>query len=303
MHPICFGLGLLACCLMPPALPAQQDLSEATVTPVRLTSRLHVLHGPGGNVGVSSGPDGIFLIDDQFAPVTDKIRAAIATFDSGAIRFVLNTHWHGDHTGGNENLGSSGTIIVAQDEVRTRMSTEQFLEAFNQRYPASPAAALPVVTFSESVTFHLNGETIYAFHVPAAHTDGDAVIYFRKDNVIHGGDAFFNGIYPFIDVGSGGSVDGVIAAADRMLSVSNDSTRFIPGHGPVASRADLTAFRAMLAAVQDRVKAAVGRGESLAQVQAARPTAEFDAAWGKGFLPPDQFVAIVYASARKTAGR
>jgi glyoxylase-like metal-dependent hydrolase (beta-lactamase superfamily II) len=255
-----------------------------------------MLAGPGGNIGVSSGPDGVFLVDDQFAPVTEKVRAAIATFDQGSIRFVLNTHWHGDHTGGNENLGQSGTIIVAQDKVRTRMSTEQFIASLNERIPASPKAALPVVTFSESATFFLNDEEIHAFHVSGAHTDGDAMVHFRRQNVIHTGDIYFNGFYPFFDISTGGSIDGMLTAVDQILSLANDSTRIIPGHGPLAARADVARYRAMLATIRDRVRLAVRRGDTLEQVQQAGPSAEFDPQWGKGFLTPAQFIAIVYAS-------
>ena len=162
------------------------------------------------------GPDGVFLIDDQYAPLTDKIKAAIATVSDKPVRFVLNTHWHGDHTGGNENLGQAGALIVAHDNVRVRMSVEQFREAFGQKVPAAPKAALPVVTFNDTVTFHLNDQEIHAFHVAPAHTDGDTVIHFRTADVIHTGDVFFNGLYPFIDVGSGGG----IGAASRRPSAS-----------------------------------------------------------------------------------
>lgn len=296
-------LALLALVGLTPLLHAQEDLSKAAVTPVRITDHLHLLVGPGGNIGVSSGADGVFLIDDQFAPVTEKIRSAIATFDTGTIRFVLNTHWHGDHTGGNENLGRAGTVIVAQDNVRTRMSADQFLAELNERIPASPKAALPIVTFSEAVTFYLNDEEIYAFHVLPAHTDGDAIVLFRRQNVIHTGDTFFNGFYPFIDVSTGGSINGMIAAADRVLTMANDSTRIIPGHGPLANRGDLVAYREMLTTIRDRVRAAVRRGETVEQVQRATLSSQFDASWGKGFLNPEQFIGIVYASLKKDEGQ
>ena len=289
-------LALVSLAALPSVLHAQDDLAKATVTAVRITDRLHMLVGPGGNIGVSSGPEGVFLVDDQYAPVTEKVRAAIAAFDQGAIRFVLNTHWHDDHTGGNENLGQRGTIIVAHDKVRTRMSAEQFIASLNARIPPSPEAALPIVTFSESATFFLNDEEIHAFHVAGAHTDGDAVVHFRRQNVIHTGDTYFNGFYPFIDVSTGGSIDGMIAAADQILALANDSTGIIPGHGPLAARADLARYRSMLATIRDRVRLAVRRGDTLEQVQQARPSAEFDPQWGKGFLTPDQFIAIVYTS-------
>ena len=281
---------------LPLTANAQPDLSKVEVTATKLADGLHVLFGAGGNIGVSAGKDGVFLIDDQYAPMTAKIRAAVAQITNQPIRFVLNTHWHGDHTGGNENLGGSGSIIVAHDNVRKRMSVEQFIEAFNERVPAAPAAALPVVTYADSVSFHLNGEEIHCFHLPPAHTDGDSVVHFKKANVIHMGDLFFNGLYPFIDASAGGNVDGMIGAADRVLEMANDATQIIPGHGPMAKKGDLKTFRDMLAGVRDKMKPLITAGKTLAEVQATKPTQAFDEKWGKGFLKPEQFVAVAYAA-------
>jgi glyoxylase-like metal-dependent hydrolase (beta-lactamase superfamily II) len=255
-----------------------------------------MLEGAGGNIGVSAGQDGQFMIDDQYAGMTENIRKALAALGPQPLRFLVNTHWHGDHTGGNENFSKTGAVIVAQDNVRKRMSTEQFIKLFDTHVPAAPAIALPVITFSESVSFHLNGDDIDVVHVAPAHTDGDSIVYFRKANVIHAGDTFFNGMYPFIDVSSGGSINGQIAAAERILGMGDEHTRIIPGHGPLADRAALRAYRDMLAKVRDRVAPLAKAGKSLDQVLAAKPTAEFDASWGKGFLKPEQFVAIVYSS-------
>jgi glyoxylase-like metal-dependent hydrolase (beta-lactamase superfamily II) len=277
-------------------LHAQQDFSKVEVTSTKLGEGVYVLFGAGGNIGVSSGSDGVVLIDDQYAPLSRKIRAAVALISDKPIRFVLNTHWHGDHSGGNENLAGSGALIVAHENVRKRMSVEQFLEAFGQKVPASPALALPVVTYAESVSLNLNGDELQAFHVPPAHTDGDSIVHFRKANVIHMGDTFFNGLYPFIDASTGGSLEGMIGAADKVLGLANDSTQIIPGHGPMAKKADLKAFRDMLASVRDKVKPLVAAGKTLAEVQAAKPTLAFDATWGGGFLKPEQFVAVAYAS-------
>ncbi len=292
--PSCLAVALLLLPVRPTS--AQQDFSKTEITATRLGEGVHVLFGAGGNIGVSTGKDGVFLIDDQYAPLTARIRAAVAKISDKPIRFVLNTHWHGDHTGGNENLGGAGAIIVAHENVRKRMSVEQFMEAFGQKVPPSPEAALPVVTYAESVSFHLNGDEIHCFHLPPAHTDGDSVVHFKKANVIHMGDLFFNGLYPFIDAGTGGSLEGMIGSADRILSLANDSTQIIPGHGPMAKKADLKVFRDMLAGVRDKMKPLVMAGKTLSEVQAAKPTQAFDPAWGKGFLSPEQFVAVAYAS-------
>ena len=292
--PVCLAVAVLS---QPAVAHAQQqDFSKVEVTSTKLAEGVYVLFGSGGNIGVSSGNDGVVLIDDQYAPLTRKIRAAVALISDKPIRFVLNTHWHGDHSGGNENLGGSGALIVAHENVRKRMSVEQFLEAFGQKVPASPVVALPVVTYAESVSLNLNGDELQAFHVPPAHTDGDSIIHFRKANVIHMGDTFFNGLYPFIDASTGGSLEGMIAAADRVLGIANDATQIIPGHGPMAKKADLKTFRDMLSGVRDKMKPLVAAGKTLAEVQAAKPTQAFDEVWGKGFLKPEQFVAVAYAS-------
>ncbi|MBA3340775.1 MAG: MBL fold metallo-hydrolase [Gemmatimonadaceae bacterium] len=284
------------------AAHAQPDLSQATVKITPVAAGVYMLEGGGGNLGLSVGNDDAFLVDDQYAPMTPKIRAAIATVTQKPVRFLLNTHWHGDHTGGNENMTGAGAIIVAHENVRRRMGTEQFLEAFNERVPASAGAALPIVTFSETITFHVNGDSVKAVHLRNGHTDGDAIIIFQKANVIHMGDLFFNGMYPFIDVSSGGSVRGTLAAANHALSISNAQTRFIPGHGPLATRDDLIRYRDALRTITDRVARLVAQRRTLAQVVAAKPSADLDAKWGNGFLKPDQFVSIVYSSLA-TSGR
>jgi glyoxylase-like metal-dependent hydrolase (beta-lactamase superfamily II) len=259
-----------------------------------------MLVGQGGNIGLSVGDDGAFLVDDQYAPLTDRIQAAVAALTEAPVRFVVNTHWHGDHTGGNENLGKGGALIVAHDNVRKRLASDQFIEAFNREFPASPKVALPVVTFNDTVTFHVNGQTVQAFHVEPAHTDGDSAVWFQEADVLHTGDLFFNGFYPFIDVGSGGSVDGMIAAADRLLGMIGEHTKLIPGHGPAGNRADYVAFRDMLEGVRDAVAPLVAAGKSLEEVQAANPLAPFDETWGQGFLNSETFTGIVYASLKKT---
>lgn len=290
---------LLALAWLPLAAVAQQDMSKVRVSTQKLGAHTYMLTGAGGNLGVSAGPDGVFVIDDQFAPLTPKIKAALAKLSRQPVRFVLNTHWHFDHTGGNENFAKSGAVIVAHDNVRKRMASDQFIELLGMPIKASPHKALPVVTFPNELRFHLNGEEVHAFHVAAGHTDGDAIVHFRGSNVIHLGDIFFNKLYPFIDSSSGGSVDGVLAAVDKVLALADDSTKLIPGHGPLASKADLKVYREMLSTVAERVRAQVGEGKTLEQVQASKPTAEFDAAWGKGFLPPAKFVEMLWKGMQK----
>jgi glyoxylase-like metal-dependent hydrolase (beta-lactamase superfamily II) len=263
-----------------------------------------MLQGAGGNIGACVGEDGVFLIDDQFAPLTEKIRAAISKISKREIRFLINTHWHYDHVGGNEKLGEAGTVILAHDNVRYRLSTEQFIRFFNKKIPPYPKAALPIITFSKDLTFHLNGEEIYFFHVKHAHTDGDAVVYFKRSNVIHTGDIYFAGYYPFIDLSSGGAVDGMIEATRHILSIIDDKTKIIPGHGPMSSKADFFAYLEMLVTIRARMEKHIQSGKTLADIQALAPSKEFDSAWGDGFLSPEKFVQILYDDlSRKTNQR
>ena len=288
---------VLALAATAPALAQQQtDYSKVEIKSEKVAEGLYVLTGQGGNIGLSAGASGSLVIDDQYAQLSEKILAAIKTLTPGPVRFVVNTHWHGDHTGGNENMGKAGAILVAHENVRRRMSTEQFMALMGRKIEASPEAALPVVTFAEGVTFFWNGDEVRVFHVAPAHTDGDSVIQFVKADVVHMGDTFFNGAYPFIDTSSGGRVDGVIAAADRVLSAVTDKTRIIPGHGPVASKADLQAYRDTVKAVRDAVAKLKAEGKTKEAVVAAKPSAAYDAKWGQGFIKPDAFVGIVFDS-------
>ncbi|MDH4001054.1 MAG: MBL fold metallo-hydrolase [Xanthomonadales bacterium] len=291
-------LGILLLTLSCP-LPAQfEDVSIKTVP---VGGAVYMMEGRGGNLGVMTGPDGVLLIDDQYAPLTAKILAAIAEIDDGPIRFVLNTHWHFDHTGGNEELGGMGAVIVSQDNARQRMSTDQFMQVIDRNIPALPPAALPVVTFNDRVTFHFNGEAVVAYHAAHAHTDGDIIIHFPQSNVIHMGDIFFNKTYPLIDLDSGGTAQGMIAAVQSALGLCHSDTRVIPGHGPLANCADLETYGQMLADVTDRVRELMGRGMTLEEVVAARPNAKLDEELGGGFIKPDRFLEFIYRSLSEAA--
>jgi cyclase len=291
--------GIVAATLFAGAAYAQDDMSKVEIKTEKLSDHVYMMTGSGGNLGVSVGDDGVFLIDSQFAALTPKIQAAIASLSPKPVRFMLNTHWHFDHTGGNENLGKAGAVIVAQENVRKRMSSEGFIAFLGMKTQASPAIALPVVTFTRDASFHLNGEDIRASHAPNAHTDGDTVVHFTKSNVTHMGDTFFNGMYPFIDTSSGGSIAGVLAAVDRELKTAGDNSKIIPGHGPLGTKADLKAYRDMLATVSGRVSSQIKQGKKLEEVVASKPTAQYDAKWGKGFLPPDKFVEMLYGNLKK----
>jgi len=294
---IAFGLLL--------ASPAQAqnppDMSQVTVKVVPVAANVYMLEGMGGNIGLSVGKDDAFIIDDQYAPLSEKIKAAVATVTPKPVRFVINTHWHFDHVGGNEAMAGSGAIIFAHENTRRRMSTEQFIQAFNMKVPASPTAALPVITFSDTITFYTNDDTVRTFHVANAHTDGDAIIFFIRANVVHMGDTFFNGRYPLIDVSSGGSLHGMIAAANQGLAMTNAETRFIPGHGPLATRADLVRYRDMLVAVRDRVGKLIAQHRTLKQILDAKLLADLDAKWGNGNIKADQFLTIIYGSLTQPA--
>ena len=270
----------------------ETDWASVEIRTVPVAPGVYVLMGRGGNIGLSVGADGAFLIDDQFAPLTEKIRAAVGAVTPEPVRFVLNTHWHGDHTGGNENMGSAGALIVAHDNVRRRMNPADFRDLVGRSNQAPPRA-LPVVTFSDEINFHWNGEHLHVFHAARAHTDGDAVILFTRANVVHMGDLFFNGRYPFIDLESGGGVQGVIDAADAVLALARPDTKIIPGHGDLAGPAELRAYRDMIASVRDQVSRLKSQGMTEDQVVAASPTQAFDAVWGQN---AERFVRAVYRS-------
>ncbi len=269
--------------LFPLVLPvsgfAQRDFSEVEVVPHHVSGNYYYLEGAGGNIGVSIGDDGVIMIDDQFAPLTDRILAAIRALSDAPIRFVINTHVHGDHTGGNENLGNMGLLILARDEVRVRLAEQM------------PEAALPVLTYSESISIHLNDDEVTTIPAPPSHTDGDSYIYFRNADVIHAGDVFRTVAFPVIDRNNGGTLNGTIDALAILIGMSGPDTKIVPGHGAVSTRQDVMEFRDMVLDVKARVESLVAQGMSYEQVAAARPTAPYEARWGD----PERFLTAVYA--------
>ncbi|MEO7456877.1 MAG: MBL fold metallo-hydrolase [Gemmatimonadaceae bacterium] len=272
------------------------DYSKVVVSTTSLRSGVYMLQGAGSNVVVSVGNDGAFVVDDEFAPLSDRLLAAARKVRDVPVRYVANTHWHSDHTGGNANMVRAGATIIAHENVRRRMTTRQVIEIEHDTTPASPASALPTRTFARRSGMRFNGDSIVLLHVPRAHTDGDAIVVFRTANVIATGDIWLNGSYPYIDVSTGGSLAGTIAAVDRVLALSNDSTKLVPGHGDVGTRRQLREYRHMLVSLRDRVAPLVARGMTIEQVIAAKPLASLDARWGQSFIPSELALRIVYAN-------
>jgi glyoxylase-like metal-dependent hydrolase (beta-lactamase superfamily II) len=277
--------------------PQQPPKFDLEIKTSRLSDQLYLLDGGGGNVLAFVWDDGVLIVDDKIAPVSAELKAAIAAITPKPIRFVVNTHWHPDHRGGNAALAADGAVVVAQENVRRRMSVDGFVGVFGRKQPASPPAALPVVTFTRDVTFHLGGEEISVVHVDAAHTDGDVFVRFRKANALHLGDCYLNGSYPVIDYTNGGTYAGTIAAADIALGMSNAETRIIPGHGAISNAGELRTWRDMLAAVFDRVKVLARAGKSLDQVKRERPTAEWDDRLPATFVTSDHVIEEAYREA------
>ncbi len=248
----------------------------------------------GGNVAASVGDDGLFIIDDEIEPMTAKLKAALGALTKKPVRFVVNTHWHADHTGGNPAMAATGAVIVAQENVRKRLSVDNVIHMMGHEMTvkAQPAAALPVVTFTDDVTLHLNGDEVHVIHVPPAHTDGDSIVQFKKANVIHTGDTVTAG-YPIVDVDSGGQFEGFITAADRILALCDDHTKIIPGHGPIMTKADLVARRQMLIDVRDRIGKLIAAKKTVDEMKAAKPLADLDVKWGQGFVNADYVIEAV----------
>ncbi len=271
-----------------------QDWDKVEIKTQPLRGGIYALYGSGGNIGVSVGEDGIILIDDQYAPLTDKIKAAIEAISDQPIRYVVNTHFHGDHTGGNENLGDTA-VIVAHDNVRQKLSEGAFIKSFNMKMDPQPKVALPSITFNSEMSLHMNGEDARIIHVKNAHTDGDSIIYFRGSNVIHMGDIMFNGMFPFIDVDNGGDIDGVLMGLDLAIEAIDEETIVIPGHGQVTDKAGLIAYRKTMAELRDVVAKLKDEGKTLEEVQAMDPFKDYDLIqFGDGWA--NQVAGFIYRS-------
>ena len=275
--------------------PAQaQTPAPVAVTSEKLAPGVAVLFGQGGNIGVSYGADGTVLVDDQFAPLTPMIQAAVAELGATPVKYLINTHWHYDHTGGNENFGKAGALILAHDNVRTRMAAGATVGG-RVVLPA-PKIALPVVTYDQGLKVHLNGDEVRTVHLSNGHTDGDSIVIWRSANVVHMGDLYFNKVtLPFIDLASGGSANGLLAAIDKALTLVDDRTKIIPGHGPVATKADLAGYRAMLADVIGKVEAGIKAKRTLEAIKASKPAARYDTN-PQAFIKGDGFVEAIYKS-------
>jgi len=287
---------LLVAVLFASATAATAQDNEVEFTNFQLSDTIYMLRGRGGNVGISTGEDGLYIIDDQVRPITEQLLEAIHEISDKPIRFVINTHYHGDHVGGNETIGGEGAVIIAHDNIRKRMTTEQVSIFMDSTTPPYAEGALPVLTFNDRMSLHLNGESATAYYVANGHTDGDSIIHFPASNVIHMGDMYFNGLYPYVDLDAGGAIQGMIAAADLALSLADESTNIIPGHGPLATKQDLTGYRDFLVKARDNVQALIDQGMDLEQAIEAKPTAEWDDTLGEVWISPHQFVTFIYNS-------
>lgn len=273
------------------AVPASAQ-EDVAIEEVR--TGIYLVTAKGGNVGVLIGEDGTFMIDDKFPEFSEGIQAALESVGGDTPRFLINTHFHGDHTGGNENFGKAGSTIVSHHNVHHRLAEGASIPAFGVEMPPAPGVALPVVTYADHLSFHINGERIDVIHTPDAHTDGDSFVHFTGSNVIHTGDLMFNGFYPFIDTGNGGTVQGMVDAANAMLALADDDTIIIPGHGPLAAKSDLEAYRDMLAEVQDRLGKMKAAGLSAEDIALGKPLQNLEQQWGGGIFSGEKWISIIY---------
>ena len=295
MKSILFFCILGICCLNISTIKAQPNTDSAVIKTIKIKDHIHMLQWSGaGNMMLLSGKDGNILIDDQFAPLSVKINAAIQAISAGAVKFLFNTHYHGDHTGGNANFANMGATIFAQANVRARMMGDTTKVKFSQSPKPQPMAAVPVITFDEGMNVYLNTEDILIFHVDNAHTDGDALYYLPKSNVLHAGDCFMKGRFPFIDANSGGSVNGWLNAVSRVLTIIDDETVIIPGHGDLANKKDYEDVRDIVMSLWDGVKKNIKTKPTLEQILAMKLAKEYDTTFGSGFIKGDALVTTIF---------
>lgn len=273
-----------------------QNFDTVKIRPQRVTDNIYMLTGSGGNIGLLLGGDGVLMIDDQYAPLSQKISDAIKSLAKNNLRFVVNTHVHGDHSGGNENFKKQGATLVAHEQVRVRMMTEQFNKRFNRTTPPRDKDAWPQITFNTNMNFHVNGEDVDLIHLGKGHTDGDVIVHFKKANVFHAGDAFVRYGYPFIDLSSGGTVNGFIETLDKFLLLLDENSKVIPGHGALATKADVKLLRDQLADIRDQVAAAIKKDTKMEDIAGLGITDKYDEKMGKGFLKGKDFVMMVAES-------
>lgn len=280
-----------------PVFAQAQPAANVKVKITGLTETLHLLQGRGGNVVASVGDDGILLVDNDFAPLAPAYQQALDSLSGAANvpRFVLNTHWHGDHAGANQHWGEAGAVLVAHGNVRKRMSRPSLHPVTGANTPASSPAALPVVTYADALTLHINGDDVELQHLPGGHTDGDSVVFFVEQNVVHMGDLFFNDAFPFVDTSSGGSLDGYLANVENVLAKIDDKTVIVPGHGPLASKDDLARYADMIRATRAEVEAALATGKSVPAIITAGLTPRWKP-WGQGFIKEAQWIATIAAA-------
>lgn len=298
------AIALMACSASAPSaeqVTPETETSAAKAEPVKrsisaqkIADGFYVLLGPGGNIGVSIGDDGVYMIDDKFDRFGEEIITTVAELTDAPIRYVLNTHFHGDHTGANAKMKATGATIMGHDNVRKRMGMSFENKMWNRTVEATDPSLWPVLTFSDTATLHFNGQTVKAIHVPSAHTDGDSLVHFEEANIIHMGDNFFLGMFPFVDVDGGGNLNGMIKAQETALALSDEATQIIPGHGPMASRDDLAGSIALLKTIRDRVQGHIDEGKTLEEIIAAKPLA--DMAHLAAFIKEDGMITSAYRS-------
>lgn len=295
---IVFGAFILftSCSIFNASFASHLDLNTT-----KLNDSMYIIHGSGGNVILSIGNESVILVDDQYAPVTEKMKSVIANITNKPIKFVINTHWHPDHVGGNERLGEAGAIIVSHDNVRKRLSNDQFFELINQTIPALSKKGLPIITFSDNMTFYQNSDEIAINHLDNGHTDGDSAVYFKRNNVIHVGDDFSDRAYPFMDLSTGGSIDGLISSLQSIVSMINNDTKVVAGHSAISDQTEVKDYVTMLIDVRSTINKLIKEGKSLDQIIQSKPTSEYDTTYyDYSFIDPNDFVTNIYESLKST---